>query len=62
MRAAARWRVARTGEVALDYQYRVIRSLPGGGVEVYQYADTRSEAQRLADDANSDSGSPGVRS
>ncbi len=58
----ARWTVARTNESPPDYQYRVIRRLADGSVEVYQYADTRAEAAQLARDANGDSGSTGVRS
>ena len=56
----SKWRVARTGEAAPDYQYRVIRTTKEG-VEVYQYADTRAEAAELARQANGDTSAPGVR-
>jgi hypothetical protein len=49
---AARWVVKRTGEDAPDYAYRIVRRTADGDCEVYQYADTRAEADDLAKEAN----------
>jgi hypothetical protein len=47
-----KWYVRKTGFQAPDYPYEVVRELSDGTFELYQYADSRKDAQVLAKQAN----------
>lgn len=52
-KTAGRWKVGRTETQLGYYQFKVYRRLTNGSVEIYQYADTKKEADALAKTANS---------
>jgi hypothetical protein len=50
-RQVGKWRVQRTHEEQPCEQYVVVRTLAGGTIQTYQYADTREEALALRAEA-----------